>query len=106
MTNELNYRINARLNEDQMEWYKKFAKLKKVKISELLRLIPELYDKLDSEVDKLAGEINLSQKKLKKSQGGIDSPLLQIEGKNEGSDNEDVGYKEFRDMFDKPKPKR
>jgi len=106
MTNELDFRINARLNEGQMEWYKKFAKLNKVKISELLRLIPDLYDKLDSEVDELSGkvndlsnEINPTQKKLKKSAGDIDSQLLQIVEKNEGSDNEDVGYRRFKDMF-------
>jgi len=58
MTNELDFRINARLNEGQMEWYKKFAKLNKVKISELLRLIPDLYDKLDLEVDELSGKVN------------------------------------------------
>jgi len=57
MTNELDFRINARLNEGQMEWYKKFAKLNKVKISELLRLIPDLYDKLDLEVDELSGKV-------------------------------------------------
>ena len=72
MTHEKNYRINARVTEAQFKWYTDQAKYRKIKLSEFLRIIPNIHEewtelfavkgdiirKLEEEIKKLRGEKN------------------------------------------------
>lgn len=58
--------INFRCSEEVYNWYKHFAELEEISMSELFRKIPELYDQMDIDVDILNTENITLKKELKK----------------------------------------
>ena len=87
MTNEKNKRINARLNEGQMEWYKNQSKVRNVKLSKLLQMIPDIIHNLEEQLDTK------------------ESYILELKEQINGFEVDSDGYREFKEMFDKPKTK-
>ena len=87
MTNEKNKRINARLNEGQMEWYKNQSKVRNVKLSKLLQMIPDIIHNLEEQLDTK------------------ESYILELKEQINGFKADSDGFREFKEMFDKPKTK-
>jgi len=73
MTNEKNYRINVRVTESQFKWYNDEAQYRKIKLSEFLRIIPNIFKEWE-ELFAIKGDIIMNlEKKIKKLKNGYEN---------------------------------
>lgn len=78
--NSKNNRINARLTDEQYDWFVKQAGSRKLKISEFMRNIPDISRALSQELDVKDDEID----ELKNENIRLRAKIFSLEGKKVG----------------------